>query len=108
MKKKKNQFPEKDEIIFQVKQNEKLQKLIPKVMSFAASIADDVKEFGLTAFELAMPFDETKILQDNIEFIRRALELQQVFIFAPNDKNIPDPIEKKENAQPVKPTAIFY
>jgi len=104
---KSNQFPPQDEIAGQIKKIEKFQKMIPKVMSFVAAVRDDVKIRGLAAFELLMPFDETQVLRSNADFIRRSLELQQIFIYTSTDTSIPDPSDKRDSAAPGKPSAVF-
>jgi len=104
---KSNQFPPQDEIASQIKKIEKFQKMIPKIMSFVAAVRDDVKIRGSAAFELSMPFDETQVLRNNADFIRRSLELQQIFIYTSTDTNAPDPADKRDSAAPGKPSAVF-
>jgi len=76
-------------------------------MGFVAAVRDDVKIRGLAAFELAMPFDETQVMRDNADFIRRSLELQEIFIYTSVDAKIPDPSDKRDSATPGKPSAVF-
>lgn len=54
-----------------------------KAMPYVAMIRKDIEKRGLLAFDRSLPYDETEVLQSNIEFVKNSLsiyDIQHVFI----------------------------
>jgi leucyl-tRNA synthetase len=92
---------------------ELMKKDAKKIMSFAGGIKDLVKERSnpeakVAVMQLKTPFDEFKILNDNISFIQRSLNLNAVHVYLASDASSPDPENRKQTAVPGKSVITFW
>ncbi|KAI3691202.1 hypothetical protein L2E82_49422 [Cichorium intybus] len=82
-------------------------------MPFLKDKKDEVMTLGVQALDLRLPFGETEVLQENLEFVRRKLGLEHVEILSASD---PDSVAKagrhrsllkQTPPSPGSPTSIF-
>ena len=55
-----------------------------------------------------MPFDEKEVLDQCVHFIKKDCQLDDVQVFHAEDVNAPDPMNRKKDAKPGKPTFCVY
>jgi len=74
----KHQFSSDNEIVEAFKNNHIISPFLNDAMSFFAMLKTSVKTTGLEALSLTTDLDERKILEDNIDFIQKSLELNSI------------------------------
>jgi len=76
------------------------------LMPFAAFTVDDYSVRGIDAFELKVPYDETMILGDSLEYMKGELNLKEIVLekWPPSDEAV---AKKLQPATPGKPAAHF-
>jgi leucyl-tRNA synthetase len=80
---------------------------ISKAMQFVSLLKRDAAARGLEAFNLSMLFDEEKLINDNIEFVRRGVPVEAVRVFDVSDKNAPQLLKEPVFTEPGKPIVVF-
>lgn len=80
------------------------------LMQFGAFMRDEAKERGLDALATEMAFDQKAIIQENIAYLKKALDLIELGIFNVEDEGEYPAVDKKkaEMAVPGKPAYNFY
>ena len=77
-----------------------------QVPQFAAMVREEAKTKGKAAFALAMPFDELKILSDNVPYLCATLNVSAVHLLT-DEATAPQP-EVYATAVPGKPAPHFF
>jgi len=91
-----------DKGLVQVLQNDpEMKKLMKKAMQFVSVIKEDFKTRGKVALELKMPFDEKAFVDENLPFIRKAVDLADLEVKVPEDE------ATKEKVKPGNPLITF-
>jgi len=70
-------------------------------MSFVPMVKEGFKVRGPVALELKMPFDEIAFVNDNINYIKKSLDMQDVTVKAPEDD------ATKEKVKPGEPLVTY-
>jgi hypothetical protein len=85
-----------------------LKKDTKQLMQFGAFMRDEAKDRGRDALAIQMTFDQKAILEENANYIKRALELHDISFFNVEDGNLPGDKKKADQAVPGKPSVSFY
>eukprot|EP00741_Cyanophora_paradoxa_P024473 tig00022075_g23630.t1 len=80
-----------------------------KLMPLIGYVKEDSEARGVEAFELVMPFDEVAVLQENLAWLCKQLELPAgaLSVARTSDPAAEDPENRKEFAVPGKPQVSF-
>jgi leucyl-tRNA synthetase len=81
------------------------------LMQFGAFMRDEAKDRGKDALAFEMTFDQKAILEENMAYIKRALELKEVSFYNVEEEGFPPAcIDKKKAdiAVPGKPSFSFF
>ncbi|CAM8989579.1 unnamed protein product [Rhodiola kirilowii] len=82
-------------------------------MPFIRFKKDETARIGAQALDLKLPFEEKKVLQENVELIRRQLGIMDVEVLSETDPNAADKagpfgsLLKQNPPSPGNPTSIF-
>jgi len=76
-------------------------------MTFVSYIKEEYEKYGSDALKDEVPFDEKKIMLENISFITKTLGVKKVTIFAQGDSDIPDPGKRLVLAQTGRPQITY-
>jgi len=98
-----NVFPESKSIMGVLKNDEVVKKYMKKLMPFVAYIKDRVSKEGVTAMDLTVPFDETSILVDNLGYLVKAIDLEDIEIKPSSEADA----KIQEDCSPGKPFSVF-
>jgi len=79
-----------------------LKKFMKKTMPFVAFMKEKVSNKGLSALDTSLPWDEMKVLSDNIDYITSSLDLEGVTLAWSTDLG-----EKGEECRPGAPYIAF-
>jgi len=82
-------------------------KEMSNVMTFVSYIKEEYEKYGSDALKDEVPFDEKKIMLENISFITKTLGVKKVTIFAQGDSDIPDPGKRLVLAQTGRPQITY-
>ena len=77
------------------------------IKKLAAKIISKVNDGDLSYLDTKLPFDEVKLLNENLNFICKSLDLKKVQIHFVADKSAPD-CDIKESAAPEAPVMSGY
>jgi hypothetical protein len=69
-----------------------LKKVIKKTMPFVQLIRDNVTEHGRSALELSSSFDETAVLAENVDYMRRCFDLDHIHIRCTDETDVEEKI----------------
>ena len=72
-------------------------------MPFVAYVKDRVSKDGVTAMDLTVPFDETSILADNLAYLVKAIDLEDISIKPSTEADA----KIQEDCAPGKPFSVF-
>ena len=101
----KNEFPPNNVIADKVKKLGLNQRYVKKSMPFAQKIKTDVLTIGSSVFEQSSLFSEIEVLNENKEYLKQTLNLEDIEIIAARDSKL----EKiRDECCPLKPMADFY
>lgn len=80
------------------------------LMQFGAFMRDEAKDRGRDALAFEMTFDQKAILEENVTYIKRSLELKEVSFYNIEEGVFPPGVDKKkaDAAVPGKPSFSFY
>ena len=78
------------------------------LMQFGSFMKSETDDRGIDALAVDLVFDQMQILQENIGYIQKSLELDEVGLFNVHDSNIPGERKKSDAATPGKPAFQFY
>jgi len=84
-------------------QNPDLKKMTKQVMQFAAWIRDEIKDRGQEAMDMSLPFNQTEVLQSNLDYLKKSICLEDVAVYNLSDPSVPGPDNKKALAGPGQP-----
>ena len=100
-----NVFPANNVIAEEVKNLELNPRYVKKSMPFAQKIKSDVMTIGPSVFEQSSLFSEVEVLNENKEYLKQTLNLEDIEIIAARDSAV----EKiRDECCPLKPMADFY
>lgn len=88
--------------------DEELKPSTKLLMQFGAFMRDEAVERGVDALAVNLPFNQQAILEENIVFIKAALDLVDVSFYCVEDGNLPGEKKKYEAAVPGKCSYSFY
>ena len=96
-------LPDKGAALKAIKTKPEVQPHMKKAMPFVAKLVDTATTQGSDALKLELAFDEQRVLEDNVEYLRRTLELQTIDI-----KPLADCGDNKvvDRALPLKPVFL--
>lgn len=77
-------------------------------MQFGSFMKTEADDRGPDALAVEQPFDQAQILRENVSFIQKSLDLDEIQILSVHDEGIPGDKKKIENAAPGKPAFQFY
>ena len=72
---------ENNEIAKKMKSNADVKKYMKKVMPYIQMVKERFEKIGIRALDLQSPFDEMKILNENLEYMAQTLELDGMEVF---------------------------
>jgi leucyl-tRNA synthetase len=98
-----NVFPESKEVMATLKSDEAVKKHMKKLMPFVAYVKERVAKDGVGAMDLSVPFDETAILMDNLGYLVKAIDLQDISIKPSSEAEA----KIQEDCAPGKPLSVF-
>ena len=79
-----------------------LKKFMKRVMPFVAFMKEKVESSGLSALESSLPWDEMKVLEENLEYIVNSLQLEGCQLSWSTELG-----EKGEDCKPGQPLIAF-
>ncbi|XP_017875830.1 leucine--tRNA ligase, cytoplasmic isoform X2 [Ceratina calcarata] len=77
---KSNKLPENKVIAAELGKLQELKKHMKRVMPFVQAVREKMDTVGLSALNLTLDFDEFKVLQDNIKYLKNTLDLENIEI----------------------------
>merc|ERR1712168_1150125 len=98
-----NAFPESKAIMDALKTDDVVKKYMKKLMPFVAYVKERVSKDGVAAMDLTVPFDETSILMDNLGYLVKAIELEDISIKPSSEADS----KIQEDCAPGKPFSVF-
>jgi len=98
-----NAFPESKAIMDALKTDDVVKKYMKKLMPFVAYVKEQVSKDGVAAMDLTVPFDETSILIDNLGYLVKAIELEDISIKPSSEADA----KIQEDCAPGKPFSVF-
>jgi len=101
---KNGELEDNKQIAAKLKTIDAVKKYMKKVMPYVQMVKDRYTVIGERALSLTSPFDEAQILNENINYIRNTLDLQDVNIKCATEGS---PVIQ-ENSYPGHPTYDFY
>lgn len=96
-------FPDSKQIMNALKTEETVKKHMKKLMPFVAHVKERVKKEGEAAMDLTVPFDETSVLVDNLAYLIKAIELENIEIKPSSEAEA----KIQEECAPGKPFSVF-
>jgi leucyl-tRNA synthetase len=99
-----NELPENYVILEMFKNEKELLPFMKKVMPFVQTIKADLKTKGVDCFDLKLPFDARSVLERNLNYLMRNLELKELWIEDASSATDPKVIEE---CTPNKPISVF-
>merc|ERR1712226_977430 len=100
-----NDFPANNIVAEKIKKLNLSNKYAKKSMPFAQKIKANVMEIGPSVFEQSSLFSETEILENNKEYLKQTLNLEEIEIVPAREA----PSEKiRDECCPLKPMSNFY
>jgi len=96
-------FPDNKQIMNIMKTEESVKPFMKKLMPFVAHVKTQVKSEGLKALDLEVPFDEAKVLVDNLTYLVNAIELDSMEIKLSSEAEQ----KVKDECAPGKPFTVF-
>jgi hypothetical protein len=81
--------------------------LFGSAMAFAAAREKEFSLRGERVLKTSLPFDEFEVVKAHVEIITRGLGLTHLHVFASDDPNAPDPVNRKSLAIPGNPSFAF-
>ena len=84
-------------------EDDELKKLTKSCMQTASFVIGESKTMGARAFELSSPFDQAKLLADNIDFVKASAGVEEVDIVIV-DEDIAESNRKASQAVPGRPS----
>eukprot|EP01099_Mayorella_cantabrigiensis_P002400 TRINITY_DN2053_c0_g5_i1.p1 TRINITY_DN2053_c0_g5~~TRINITY_DN2053_c0_g5_i1.p1 ORF type:complete len:314 (+),score=109.92 TRINITY_DN2053_c0_g5_i1:141-944(+) len=101
-------FASLNEILPQLKNNESVKAHMKKVKGFLDLVKEEFDKRGAGALQLSSLFEELPLLKTHFEFLKRAVGLKELAIHAAEDASAPGPEQKKQVAQPGKPSVYVF
>jgi len=98
-----NTFPENKEIMNALKTNADVKKHMKKLMPFVAHLKTRVATERVSAMDLSVSFDETTVLMDNLTYLLKSIELENIEIKPSTEAEA----KVQEECAPGKPYSIF-
>ena len=82
-------------------------KIIKAAMQFVGFMANEYTKKGIGALDLTLPFDEQKLLTDNLDYVKKVVELEDLVLV---DAATPEAAEANLSnpAEPGKPAPFFF
>jgi len=96
------ELPSTDHIAKAMTVDAELKPNVGAAMKMMDEIRADLKEKGLNSLELRLPFEETHLIEENLEYISKAFGLTTVQVLT-NDNQF----KERGNPVPGKPTIVF-
>ena len=106
--KSRSEFAGLTEILPQLKNNEIVKPHMKKVKGFLDLVKEEFTKRGAGALQLTSLFEELPLLKTHNEFLRRAVGLKELSVYAAEEASAPGPEQKKLVAQPGKPSVYVY
>lgn len=98
------QLPENKLLASRLANCDHLKKYMKKAMPFAEARKQIISQLGEEAFNLTLPFDEAKVLEENMAYLRNSLDIQEVTI---SDPSLSDDPKIIEDCCPSRPIITF-
>lgn len=98
------QLPDNKAIASKLAKCDSLKKYMKKAMSFAEYRKQLVADLGEQAFNLTVPFDEIKVLEENITYLKSSLEIDDITI---QDSSTSEDPKIVEDCCPSNPSIRF-
>jgi len=96
-------FPDNKNIINILKGEETVKKHMKKLMPFVAYVKDRVSKEGVKAMDLTVSFDEASVLVDNLAYLVKSIELEEIDIKSSAEADA----KIQEECAPGKPFSVF-
>jgi len=96
-------FPENKEIMSLMKSEDSVKKYMKKLMPFVSYVKDQVAKEGVKALDLQVPFDEVSVLVDNVTFLLKSIELEDLEVKSTDGADA----KVLEECSPGKPFTVF-
>ncbi|CAA9989102.1 leucine--tRNA ligase, putative [Plasmodium knowlesi strain H] len=79
-----------------------------EILSFATFLVKDNVTLNNNQYELSLPYDEIQLIKNNVEFIRRSLNLGDIHIMENTNKSHIDDTDIYKLANPGNPSIFMY
>ncbi|ANQ09058.1 Leucyl-trna synthetase [Plasmodium coatneyi] len=79
-----------------------------EILSFATFLVKDNVTLNNNQYELSLPYDEIQLIKNNVEFIRRSLNLGDIHIMENTNKSPIDDTDIYKLANPGNPSIFMY
>ncbi|KJP88134.1 leucine-tRNA ligase [Plasmodium fragile] len=79
-----------------------------EILSFATFLVKDNVTLNNNQYELSLPYDEIQLIKNNVEFIRRSLNLGDIHIMENTNKSPIDDTDIYKLAKPGNPSIFMY